>query len=96
VRDQSEHNPALVDLEFLSGAWNMELSNAPFLPSRDDAAHGHVPFEWIEDGALLVMRAKASNQEPIRRHGGQSAGTNPARTTWSFTPTPEACRASTR
>ena len=56
MKDQPEHNPALVGLEFLSGEWDMELSNAPFLPSREDTAHGHVTFEWIEDGAVLVMR----------------------------------------
>ncbi len=64
MKGQSEHNPALVDLEFLSGEWNMELSNAPFLPSRDDTAHGHVTFEWIEDGALLVMRQSERSGNP--------------------------------
>jgi len=61
VKDQSEHNPALGDLGFLPGEWDMELSNAPFLPSRGDTAHGHVTFDWIEDGALLVMR---QSEEP--------------------------------
>jgi hypothetical protein len=68
VEDQSEHNPALVDLEFLSGEWDMELSNAPFLPSRDDTVHGHVTVEWIEDGALLVMRqSEQSGNPPLAR-----------------------------
>lgn len=61
---QSEHNPALVDLEFLSGEWDMTLSNAPFLPSRDDTAHGQVTFAWIEDGALLVMRQSEQSGTP--------------------------------
>ena len=64
MKDQSKRNPALVDLEFLSGEWDMELSNAPFLPSRDDTAHAHVKFEWIEDGALLVMRQSEQSGNP--------------------------------
>jgi len=64
VKDGSGHNPALVDLEFLSGEWDMELSNAPFLPSRDDTAHGRVTFEWVEDGALLVMRQSEQPGNP--------------------------------
>ena len=64
MKDQSEHNPALVDLEFLSGEWDMELSNAPFLPRPDDTAHGHITFEWIEDGALLVMRQSEQSGNP--------------------------------
>ncbi len=60
----SRHNPALVDLEFLVGVWDMELSNAPFLSSRHDTAHGHVTFEWIEDGALLVMRQSEQSGNP--------------------------------
>jgi len=64
VNDRSDHNPALGELEFLAGEWHMELSNAPFLPSRDDTAHGHVTFEWIEDGALLVMRQSEQSGNP--------------------------------
>ncbi len=62
--DQFGHNPALVDLEFLSGEWDTELSNAPFLPSRGDTGHGHVTCEWIEDGALLVMRQSEHSGNP--------------------------------
>ncbi len=58
------HNPALADLEFLVGEWDMEISNAPFLPSLDDTAHGHVTFEWIEDGALLMMRQSEQSGNP--------------------------------
>ena len=64
VGDQSGHNPALAGLDFLSGQWDMELSNAPFLPSRDDTAHGHVTVEFIEDGALLVMRQREQSGNP--------------------------------
>lgn len=48
--------PALADLQFLAGAWDMELSDASFLPDPDATVHGSVAFEWIEDGAALVMR----------------------------------------
>jgi hypothetical protein len=64
VNNQSEHNPALADLDFLSGDWDMELSNAPFLPSRDDTAHGHVTFVWIEGGAFLVMLQREQPGNP--------------------------------
>ena len=62
--DKSEHNPALADLDFLTGEWDMELSNASFLPSRDVNAHGHVTFEWIESGAVLVMRQSEQSGSP--------------------------------
>ncbi len=51
-----QHNPALNHLEFLVGEWEMELSNASFLPRPSDTAKGHVSFEWVQDGAFLVMR----------------------------------------
>ncbi|HEY7357032.1 MAG TPA: hypothetical protein VH590_11220 [Ktedonobacterales bacterium] len=50
------HNPALKSLEFLAGEWEMELSNAPFLPSPSDTVKGQVFFEWVEQGAFLCMR----------------------------------------
>jgi hypothetical protein len=49
-------NPALAELEFLAGAWDMELSDASFLPDPDATVAGSVTFEWIEAGAALVMR----------------------------------------
>jgi len=49
-------NPALAPLQFLAGAWDMELSGASFLPDPDASVHGPVMFEWIEQGAALVMR----------------------------------------
>ena len=49
-------NPALTDLEVLAGDWNMELSGASFLPNPSDKVSGHVSFEWIENGAFLVLR----------------------------------------
>jgi len=51
-----QHNPALKHLEVVVGDWEMELSNASFLHSPSDTAKGHVSFEWLQDGAFLVMR----------------------------------------
>jgi len=46
----------------------MELSNAPFLPSRNDTAHGVVTFKWIEGSSLLVMRQnEQSGNSPSAR-----------------------------
>lgn len=49
-------NPALKPLEVLVGDWDMELSNAAFLPSPSDTVHGHVTFDWLENSGFLVMR----------------------------------------
>jgi hypothetical protein len=49
-------NPALADMQFLAGAWEMELSEASFLPGPDATVHGSVTVEWIEQGAALAMR----------------------------------------
>lgn len=49
-------NPALAQLGFLAGAWDMELSEAAFLADPDAKVRGSVAFEWIEQGAALVMR----------------------------------------
>ncbi len=56
-------NPALKSLEILVGDWDMELSNGAFLPRPSDIVKGSMSFEWMEDGAYLVMRIgdKASN-----------------------------------
>lgn len=52
----SQPNPALKTLEVLEGEWEMELSNASFLPRPSDTIKGLVSFEWVQDGAFLVMR----------------------------------------
>ena len=52
-------NPQLSDLDFLVGDWEMELSNAAFLPHPPDTVRGRVSFEWIENGAFLLMRMGA-------------------------------------
>jgi hypothetical protein len=49
-------NPALKDLDVLIGKWEMELSNAAFLPDLATKIKGPVSFEWLEDKAFLIMR----------------------------------------
>jgi len=51
-----EPNPALKKLEVLVGRWEMELSNADFLPDRSAIVKGIVTIEWVEDGASLILR----------------------------------------
>lgn len=52
----SQHNPALKQLDILVGKWEMELSQAAFLPHPSDTVKGEVSFEWVENGAFLRMR----------------------------------------
>ena len=53
----SQPNPALKALEGLVGEWEMELSNASFLPPSSGSVKGPpVFFSWGEDGAFLLMR----------------------------------------
>ncbi len=52
----AQPNPALKSLEVLLGDWQMELSNSSFLPNPSDTATGHVSFEWLQDGAFIMMR----------------------------------------
>ncbi len=49
-------NPALDELRFLVGAWDMELSEASFLPDPETKLRGSVIFQWVEGGAALAMR----------------------------------------
>jgi len=49
-------NPALDQVQFLVGAWDMELSDAAFLPDPDAKVSGSVTVEWNGHGAALVMR----------------------------------------
>jgi hypothetical protein len=48
-------NPALRRLEVLAGDWDVELSGASFLPDPQAKVHGPASFNWIENGAFLVM-----------------------------------------
>ena len=54
--NRPQPNPALSDLQVLVGEWEMEISNAAFLPDRQAKAKVPVSFEWLEDGAFLILR----------------------------------------
>lgn len=49
-------NPTLQALEVLVGDWEMELSNASFLPSPSTTVRSSVAVEWVQDNAFLLMR----------------------------------------
>ncbi|MFI5285183.1 MAG: hypothetical protein ACHQ4F_02575 [Candidatus Dormibacteria bacterium] len=49
-------NPRLADLAPIVGEWQMELSNAAFLPGPQQTVNGQVVFAWIEEGGLIAMR----------------------------------------
>jgi hypothetical protein len=55
-------NPALENIEFLTGAWVMELSNASFLDDPKTVVHGSATFEKLEGGDFLVMRQGAKGE----------------------------------
>jgi len=48
-------NPALKRLEALVGDWDVEISDASFLPDPQTKVHGPATMKWIENGAFLVM-----------------------------------------
>lgn len=50
-------NPALKPLEWLVGDWQMEISNASFLPNPSTSvAGGLLSCEWVQEGAFLALR----------------------------------------
>jgi hypothetical protein len=54
-------SPTRKDLDTLAGEWQVELS-FPANPPR--TVLGHVSFEWLEDGAFLVMRSGNKSSGP--------------------------------
>jgi len=48
-------NPTLKRLSALIGNWDMELSRASFLLHPQTKVHGPASFNWIENGAFLIM-----------------------------------------
>jgi hypothetical protein len=57
-------NPALANLSFLVGDWEMTLSQASFLPDPGQTLTGRVEVELIESGGLLAMRQFADPNGP--------------------------------
>jgi hypothetical protein len=60
-----EPNPALKGLDVLVGEWDVDMS---FPADPSGTVRGHATFEWLEEGAYLIMRM------------GDRAGTSP----WSL------------
>jgi hypothetical protein len=54
-RQASKPNPALKPLSVLIGNWDT-VGAHPLIP--DTTLHGHVSFEWLEEGAFLMMRSE--------------------------------------
>ncbi len=57
--------PALVELGFLVGDWEMTISNAPFLGDPDQVVAGTVEIEPIEAGRLLAIRQIGDPTGPL-------------------------------
>ncbi|HEY4384298.1 MAG TPA: hypothetical protein VGN34_07490 [Ktedonobacteraceae bacterium] len=64
---QTLHSPPL---EGLVGDWEMERSNAVFLPRPSDRVKGGpVLIEWVQDGAFLALRMGDKSPNPPRLSG---------------------------
>lgn len=51
-----EVNPSLKDLAFLTGKWDMKISNASFLPSLSEVIDAPASFEWYADGEFIILK----------------------------------------
>ena len=67
-----EPNPALKDLQGLAGRWEMEISNADFLPEQSAKVKGTVAFEWVEGSAL---KGRSARMGTISRRSGRNPAT---------------------
>jgi hypothetical protein len=54
-------NPALQGIKGFIGTWEMELSNASFLPDPKTIIKGTAVFEWFEEGDFLILRQGVKN-----------------------------------
>src|SRR5947207_12523563 len=54
-REASIPNPALKPFSVLIGDWNTTGTH-PFIPNT--ILHGRTSFEWLENGAFLMMRSE--------------------------------------
>jgi len=57
-------NPALQDIKGFIGTWEMELSNASFLPDPKTIIKGTAIFEWFEGGDFLILRQGTKKKAP--------------------------------
>ena len=53
--EASKPNPALEPFSVLIGSWNTTGTHG-LVP--DTVLHGHTSFEWLEDGAFLLIRSE--------------------------------------
>lgn len=56
-------NPALQELKQFIGTWEMEISNASFLPDANAIITARASFEWFEEGEFLILRQGTKNME---------------------------------
>ncbi|WP_025146434.1 hypothetical protein [Pedobacter jeongneungensis] len=56
-------NPALQELKQFIGTWEMEISNASFLPDASAVIKASASFEWFEEGEFLIFRQGTKNKE---------------------------------
>jgi len=54
-KEASKPNPALEPFHVLIGSWNTTGTHG-LVP--DTILHGHTSFEWLENGAFLLMRSE--------------------------------------
>ncbi|WP_118975713.1 DUF1579 family protein [Taibaiella koreensis] len=54
-------NPELQELEQFIGTWEMEISNASFLPDAKATIKAGASFEWFEEGEFLILRQGTKN-----------------------------------
>jgi hypothetical protein len=54
-------NPALEPLDVLVGEWNLTLTDAWFLESRDVRQHGHATARWLGD-AFIELEAELEGE----------------------------------
>ena len=54
-------NEALAKLDGLVGEWDLTITDAWFLESRDVEVHGKATIEWLDD-AFLVLRSTWDDQ----------------------------------
>lgn len=63
--DEAEkENPYLVQLNILVGDWQVRITNASFLPSREAIIDGWMSVKWLEGGAFLIMRSQINSTVP--------------------------------
>lgn len=56
-------NPALQALMQFIGKWEMEISNASFLPDAEATIKAPASFDWFEEGEFLILRQGTKNKE---------------------------------